>query len=397
MSLRGRIAQGIGALLLLGVVLHPAPASANALNVGGGSFEGGISYGAPEWPVSFCTQFDTWHLVASSTGALVSLGGAFYPGPLNFSVYGTTLCPGLLTEEGLVGSGTITGTNAFASTLNCTVVGGFYDRVPAGIAMELDANCSIDGAAVVGATVFRIVGAWYPDVFVNVPPGISGVTIEAGAFVVVPDSSVGLGVGPPLITGISPVSGSTLGGTAVQIRGMGFAGGGGSRVTSIAFGGTVVSPSAYTVIDDNLIDLTTPPRPAGAVQVQVTTDGGSSPLTATYTYLPPPVVTSVSPNVGSGGQPISVFGSGFFGGQSSDQVQAVTFQCGACGSSIGVACWTTVSDTEIDIPSYCSPMPDVYHYQNKTIFDVLVTTSVAVSQVNAGDQWEFLRSAKTVL
>jgi len=394
-----RLTAAICSALLLGLALThpPAPVAANALNAGAGSFSGSIGYGAPEWPVSFCSWFDTWNLSASSTAAMVSLGGAEYPGPLQFDVTGTTLCPDLGVEEGLVGGGTITGVNNLNGSVDCTVNSGFYDRVPGSIVIELVADCAIDGATVVGSTTFRIIGAWDPWVFVNVPPGIDGVTIESGGFVVLPDSSVGLGVGPPLVTGITPSSGSNLGGTAVQISGMGFADGAGSRVVSITFGSTVVSPSAYRVLDDNLIDLTTPPGANGSVPVQVTTNGGSSPITTTFTYLPPPSVTSVSPNVGAGGGPISVYGSGFFGGQGGDQVQAITFQCGACGSSIGVACWNTVSDGEIDIPSYCSPMPAAYNYQNKTTFDVLVTTSVAVSAVNPGDTWEFLRSAKIVV
>ena len=84
---------------------------------------------------------------------------------------------------------------------------------------------------------------------------------------------------PPVISSLSPTSGLTTGGNVVTITGTDLSG-----ATAITFGGTPATD--YTIDSSTKITAVTPPRPAGTVQVQVTTPGGPSSNTAAddFTY-----------------------------------------------------------------------------------------------------------------
>lgn len=100
----------------------------------------------------------------------------------------------------------------------------------------------------------------------------------------------------PAVSGVSPNSGSTAGGTSVTITGTGFAG-----ATSVRFGGT--SASSFTVNSANSITATSPAHSAGTVDVTVTTTGGTSGTSAAdqFTFAnPPPVAGNASLTVGYG-------------------------------------------------------------------------------------------------
>lgn len=389
-----RIATAAAAALY--VACSPGVASANTLNVAGGYIESGwVSYANPEPIVGLCSSFNTFWLDAPANGAFLSLGGAEFNGDYEIKATGTTECLSIGNEEGLVTSASVTSTSSTTnSTLSCSPLNGDYVRSPTSLTLTLSGPCAVDGATVVGATTFHMSSAWQlqPNVNVNNPVGVIGFYFLnfQGAVEVTPDTSVGLGVGPPVITSINPTTGPTTGGAQVQIQGVGFSGGGGSRVRSVTFGNTAAT--AYTVVNDNLIVATTPAEPVGSVLVQVTTDGGPSAAPGTYNYEPPSVVSSVSPNAGGDASAMTIFGSGFFGGQGSDHVQQVTLRCAACGgASISPSCKTTVSDTEIDIPAACAVTPGAYGFKTKTIFDVVVTTDVSASVVNTGDRWTYIK------
>ena len=115
----------------------------------------------------------------------------------------------------------------------------------------------------------------------------------------------------PAVTGVSPASGTTTGGTAVTITGSGLA-----DATAVRFGGV-----AGTITADSATQITvTSPPSTGAVDITVTTPAGTSrPSTAGhYTYTdtaPQPMVTGVSPDSGStaGGTTVSITGTGLAG------------------------------------------------------------------------------------
>ena len=138
---------------------------------------------------------------------------------------------------------------------------------------------------------------------------------------------------PPVVTAISPTSGSTTGGTTVTVTGSGFTG-----ATAVDFGPTPAT--TFTVISDTQITATAPAQSAGSRNIFVVTAGGTSTGVAAdlFTYKPPPpVVTAISPTSGSttGGTTVTVTGSGFTGATAVDfgPTPATTF--------------TVISDTQI--------------------------------------------------
>ena len=115
----------------------------------------------------------------------------------------------------------------------------------------------------------------------------------------------------PTVTGISPATGSSLGGTIVTITGSSFTG-----ATGVSFGG-IPNTTPITVNSDSSITASTPPTTgAGYVDVKVTAFGGTSaanPPADYFGYLP--VISGISPASGptSGGNSVTIIGAGFYG------------------------------------------------------------------------------------
>lgn len=146
----------------------------------------------------------------------------------------------------------------------------------------------------------------------------------------------------PTIISVSPNSGTTLGGTAVQIIGTGFTVNDRSVATGVTLDGTActgVSISSNTpTTGQDTIYCNTPAHAAGAVSVAVTTWSGTATKANSFTYvLPIPVVTAISPNNGHfrGGETFTITGSNFTG------ASAVRLGNSACRS------FTVVSSTSI--------------------------------------------------
>ncbi|SDI91049.1 IPT/TIG domain-containing protein [Frankineae bacterium MT45] len=137
----------------------------------------------------------------------------------------------------------------------------------------------------------------------------------------------------PVISTISPTSGTTAGGTTVTITGTGF-----SSATKVAFGTT--SATSYAVISDTQITATAPAQPAGTQDILVTGPGGTSApgLPDVFTYVSPPTVTTVSPATGTavGGTTVTVTGTGFTG------ATVVSFG-GVAATSISIASSTSLT------------------------------------------------------
>jgi len=170
----------------------------------------------------------------------------------------------------------------------------------------------------------------------------------------------------PVVTGVSPASGSTVGGSTVTITGTGLDG-----ATVVSFGG-----AAGTITADSAtqITVTTPPSAstqatragtgAGIVDVTVKTRGGTSHRTAAdhYAYTAPrPAVTGVSPASGgtAGGSTVTLTGTGLAG--------AASVRFGAAAATI-----TADSATQITVTS----PPGTGRV------DVTVTTPAGTSQTN---------------
>ncbi|MCA8911483.1 MAG: IPT/TIG domain-containing protein [Planctomycetes bacterium] len=114
----------------------------------------------------------------------------------------------------------------------------------------------------------------------------------------------------PAITNISPTSGPAAGGTSVTITGTNLTG-----ATSVTFDGNAATITGNTA---TTIDVTTPAGSAGAVDVVVTTPGGSDTSTGGFTYIGAPAITNISPSAGptAGGQSVTITGTSLTGATS---------------------------------------------------------------------------------
>ena len=180
---------------------------------------------------------------------------------------------------------TITGTN-FAAGATVTLGGTAATNVVVASSTTITATTPAHAAGAVTATVTN-------------SNGLSGNLASGFTY-----------IAPPTVTGVSPSSGSTAGGTAVTISGTNFATGAG-----VTFGATAATN--VVVVSSTTITATTPAGSAGAVTVTVTNPGSlSGSLASGYTYVVTPTVTSVSPNNGptSGGTAVTVTGTNFVSG-----------------------------------------------------------------------------------
>lgn len=141
------------------------------------------------------------------------------------------------------------------------------------------------------------------------------------------------------ISGASPATGPTCGGTVVTIKGNGFQAG-----AAVKFGGS--QSTAVTVTSSTQINAMSPAGSSGTVSITVTDPNAvSASLSSGFTYSSGPAVSSVSPNSGpvTGGTTVKILGSGFQSGAS------VTFG-GIAATSV-----TLVSSTELQAVSPVSP------------------------------------------
>lgn len=84
----------------------------------------------------------------------------------------------------------------------------------------------------------------------------------------------------PTLTTITPTQGPTSGGIAVTLVGTALA-----STSAVTFDG---SPVSFSVINGNVVSAIAPPGTVGAVDVAVTTDGGSAIATGAFTYVAGP-------------------------------------------------------------------------------------------------------------
>ncbi|WP_242699162.1 MULTISPECIES: IPTL-CTERM sorting domain-containing protein [unclassified Delftia] len=169
----------------------------------------------------------------------------------------------------------------------------------------------------------------------------------------------------PTLTNLAPNSGSTAGSTSVTLTGNNLTG-----ATAVSFGGTAAL--GYTVNNATTITATTPAHAAGAVNVSVTTPGGSATLTNGYTYnVPVPVAGAVSATVAanSSANPITLSLSG----------GTATSVAVASAASHGTATASGTSVTYTPTAGYSGPDSFTYTATNTTGTSSPATVSITVS------------------
>ena len=235
-------------------------------------------------------------------------------------------------------------------------------------------SVTITGNNLAGASAVKFGGV--PGAIVSNSPTTIVVTSPAGSGTVDVSVTTAAGSSPasaadrftyippaPTISGFTPTSGSTAGGTSVTISGTNLAG-----TTSVTFGTNAAAITAKTA---GSITVTSPPG-TGLVALTVTTPGGTVTSTAKFTYTPPvPTVTSVSPNGGptAGNATVTITGTSFTG------ATAVKF------GGVNAASFQIVSSTQITAVAPAGSPGAV---------DVTVTTSAGTSAINPpADQYTY--------
>jgi glutamate dehydrogenase/leucine dehydrogenase len=143
----------------------------------------------------------------------------------------------------------------------------------------------------------------------------------------------------PFIESISVNNGPPAGGTPVTITGYGFTG-----ATAVNFG--TVSATSVVVVSDTRITCNSPEGSVGMIGISVVTPVGTSTgwHVDHFTYNAPPVVTSLTPHMGSsgGGTLVAINGTGFtgatdvkFGDTSADSLTVVSDVLTMCSSPAG--------------------------------------------------------------
>jgi hypothetical protein len=110
----------------------------------------------------------------------------------------------------------------------------------------------------------------------------------------------------PVVSQISPYSGSTSGGTTVTITGYGFTSG-----ATVEFGGVSAQSVSYQSATGTL-SAVSPSHAAGLVDITVTTPGGTSATSSADQFIyGAPVVEEVTPDDGTTDTTVTIYGSGF--------------------------------------------------------------------------------------
>jgi len=170
----------------------------------------------------------------------------------------------------------------------------------------------------------------------------------------------------PTITGISPTSGPTVGGTSVVITGTNF-----TAATAVKFGST--NATNYTVNSATQITAVSPAGSAGAVDATVTTTYGTSATSSAdqFTYVAVPTITAISPTSGpiAGGTSVVITGTNL------TAASAVKF------GSTNATSYTVNSATQITAVSPAGSAGAV---------DVTVTTAGGTSATGSADQFTYV-------
>ena len=227
------------------------------------------------------TSFGSANPVSVTVGATTpSINAAMQPGgtitgTVTAAVGGADL-GGICVDASQSGGGPGSGFATTATNGTYSVTG-----LPAGsYTVEFHTGCGNSG---------NYVSQWYNDEtsFGSANP----VSVTVGSTTPnIDDALAASSTSPPTVSGVSPTSGTTAGGTDVTITGTGFTG-----ATAVDFGAnaatgvTVVSPTSITAIS--------PAGTAGVVDVTVTTPAGTSATSSADQF------TYVTPSSGGGGVP----------------------------------------------------------------------------------------------
>ena len=179
-------------------------------------------------------------------------------------------------------------------------------------------------------------------------------------------------LGAPIVTGVSPATGPTTGGTTVNITGSGFTSG-----STVMFG--TAAATSVTVNSSTSITVVSPPiNEAAIVDIVVTDPNGQSATSSAdqFTYLSFPLVSSVTPNSGptSGGTTVYIHGSGFINATGvsfgSTPASSFTIDSGTLITAVDPAA-TNTGTVDVTVSNVAGSSPtgasDQFVYTNPTL------------------------------
>jgi hypothetical protein len=110
-------------------------------------------------------------------------------------------------------------------------------------------------------------------------PGVVDVAVVSQGVTLTLPASYTYSRGKPVVSAVSPVSGSTAGGTLLSIVGNGFLPG-----ATVTLGGQALTP--VTVVSGTLVKVTTPAHAEGSVDLTIAnTDGQSGSLSSAFSFV----------------------------------------------------------------------------------------------------------------
>jgi glucose/arabinose dehydrogenase len=296
--------------------------------------------------------------VSGPTGTTVSIGST----PATAVVVASSTSITATTPAHAAGQADVVVTNPDSQT--GTVAGGFtYNPPPSvtsispslgstlgGTAVTIAGTNFVSGATVqIGSAAATSVTVASTSITAITPAGTAG---PANVTVTNPDNQSNTLANAftyavqPNPSSIMPLSGSTLGGTAVTISGTGFLTG-----ATVTIGG--VPATGVSVMNSTTINATTAAHVGGLVDVVVTNlTGLSGPLQNAFNYVVTPVVSSVSPIDGlpAGGTVVTITGQNFAQGAT------VTFG-GAAATGVTVNSATQITATTPAKAAVTVPVP----------------------------------------
>ena len=253
-------------------------------------------------PANAAGTVDVTVISPDGTSATSTADQYMYNGPV------VTPSPVTTATQSQITGVTISGTPQVGSVLTAEVLpsgatGTYQWYTEEGIGMDVEST-AIPGAT--SSTYTPVQGDAYKYLTVSVTSGsTTAVSPQVGPVTVSPAPA-------PVVTGISPASGTEAGGTGLTITGTNFAG-----ATAVKFGTT---PATIQYNTGDSIGVSVPFHNAGTVNIIVITSGGGPSATSpadefTYTAPPVPTVTRVTPVIGpvTGGTAVTITGTGFTG------------------------------------------------------------------------------------
>ncbi|MCA9321799.1 MAG: IPT/TIG domain-containing protein [Planctomycetes bacterium] len=278
---------------------HPDLISAWHFNGGLEDFSGGhdgVKMGGATLATS-TSPVDPLQLVAPSRSGIGS--------PLKFQISGTSPnsvyfldCSVAGTSTGVPLPAPLTGVFPIDPPLLNTAIGALAPGVFVGFGGVTDGNGNAVATFAVpplNSLVGLTVNAAFLYLDSVTPVTLGGISAPTATVLTTPT---------PTVTSVSPTSGPHTGGWPVVITGTGF--GPGSIVKFGHAGATSI-----TVVNSTTITCLSPPS-TGLVDISVTDPAsGTGTLAASYSYVAPIIVSSVSPELASAGTVITISGQGF--------------------------------------------------------------------------------------